>query len=52
MSEEKMTRQEKREKQIAQIQELMEKNGGIVKTSQLYTLGMDYRRIQTFVDYR
>lgn len=51
MSEEKMTRQEKREKQIAQMQELMEQNGGIVKTSQLYTLGMDYRRIQTFVDY-
>ncbi len=51
MSEKKMTRQEKRDKQIAEIQALMEQNGGIVKTSQLYTLGMDYRRIQTFVDY-
>lgn len=50
MGETKMTRQEKRERQIAEIQELMERNGGIVKTSQLYTLGMDYRRIQTFVD--
>jgi len=50
MSEKKMTRQEKRGKQIEEIQALMEQNGGIVKTSQLYTLGMDYRRIQTFVD--
>lgn len=50
MSEKKMTRQEKREKQIEEIQALMEQNGGILKTSQLYTLGMDYRRIQTFVD--
>lgn len=29
---------------------MMEQHGGIVKTSQLYTLGMDYRRIQTFVE--
>lgn len=50
MSEKKMTRQEKKEIQAQQIQLLMEQNGGIVKTSQLYTLGMDYRRIQTFVD--
>lgn len=50
MSEIKMTRQEKKERQIAEIQELMEQNCGIVKTAQLYTLGMDYRRIQTFVE--
>lgn len=50
MSEKKMTRQEKKEKQIEEIRKLMEQNGGILKTSQLYTLGMDYRRIQTFVD--
>lgn len=51
MSEERLSRQEKRDKQIKQIEELMEQNGGIVRTSQLYTLGMDYRRIQSFVDY-
>lgn len=50
MSEKKLSRQEKWEKQTEQIQELMEQNGGIVKTSQLYTLGMDYRRIQSFVE--
>lgn len=50
MSEVKITRREKREKQMEEIYALMEKNGGVVKTSQLYTLGMDYRRIQTFVD--
>lgn len=47
----KVTRQEKRERQVMEIQRLMDENGGVVKTSQLYTLGMDYRRIQTFVDY-
>ncbi len=45
-----MTRQEKRRKQIEQLKNLMEENGGVVKTSQLYTLGIDYRRIQAFVD--
>lgn len=50
MSEKKLSRQEKREKQIEQIQRMMEQNGGILKTAQLYTLGMDYRRIQTFVN--
>lgn len=50
MGETKMTRQEKREKQEEEIQKLIEENGGIVKTAQLYTLGMDYRRIQSFVD--
>lgn len=50
MGDKKMTRKEKREQQILQIQKLMEENGGVVKTSQLYTLGMDYRRIQTFVE--
>lgn len=45
-----LTRQKRREKQADEIRRLMEENGGIVKASQLYTLGMDYRRIQTFVD--
>ena len=50
MSDQKMTRQEKREMQTEQIHALLEQNGGVVKTSQLNALGMDYRRIQTFVD--
>lgn len=50
MNEKKMTRKEKRENQIRQMKDLMDSNGGIAKTSQLYTLGMDYRRIQNFVD--
>ncbi len=45
-----MNRQEKRDSLIGSIQKLMEQNGGIVKTSQLYTLGMDYRKIQSFVE--
>ena len=48
---EKLTREKKKEQQIQQMKLLMEKNGGVVKTSQLYELGMDYRRIQHFVDY-
>lgn len=50
MSEEKLSRQQKREKQAEQIQKLMEENGGIVKAAQLHSIGMDYRRIQTFVE--
>lgn len=50
MDDKKMTRQEKREKQIDKIRVLIEQNGGIVKASQLYTLGLDYRRIQSFVE--
>ena len=50
MSDQKMTRQEKREMQTEQIHALLEQNGGVVKTSQLNALGMDYRRIQTFVE--
>ncbi len=50
MGEEKLNRQEKRDSLIGSIQKLMEQNGGIVKTSQLYTLGMDYRKIQSFVE--
>lgn len=46
-----MTRQEKWEKDEAAICALIEENGGVVKTSQLYTLGIDYRRIQSFVDW-
>lgn len=50
MDGKKMTRKEKRDRQIQQIRELMDRNGGVAKTSQLYALGMDYRRIQSFVD--
>ena len=51
MGEERLTREQKKQKQIEQMKLLMEQNGGVVKTSQLYELGMDYRRIQHFVDY-
>ena len=46
-----MTRQEKWDRDEAAICALVEENGGVVKTSQLYTLGIDYRRIQNFVDW-
>ena len=39
MGDEKLNRQEKRDDLIRKIQVLMEQNSGIVKTSQLYTLG-------------
>lgn len=45
-----MNRQEKRDCQLKKIQELMEQNGGIVKTAQLYTVGLDYRKIRDFVE--
>lgn len=45
-----MTQQEKWDLQEAQIRQLIEENDGVVKTAMLYPLGMDYRRIQAFVD--
>lgn len=46
-----MTREEKWEKDEASIRELIKEHDGVVKTSELYTLGIDYRRIQSFVDW-
>lgn len=41
---------EKRELLLDKVKEFMEKNGGIVKKSQLNELGIDYRRILDFVE--
>lgn len=41
--------QEKKEALIEKLNQEMELNGGIMKTSQLYELSMDYRKIQQFV---
>jgi predicted transcriptional regulator of viral defense system len=46
-----MTRQEKWDRDEAAIRELVKANGGVVKTSDLYTLNIDYRRISSFVDW-
>lgn len=42
-------REEKKEFLMKQIIELLEKNNGLVKTSQLYELNMDFRKIQSLV---
>lgn len=41
--------QEKKEALIERLNQEMKLNGGIMKTSQLYELSMDYRKIQQFV---
>lgn len=46
-----MTREEKWEKDEEAIRALVKEHDGVVKTSELYTLGIDYRRIQSFVDW-
>lgn len=46
-----MTRQEKWEADEAAITDLVKAHDGVVKTSELYTLGIDYRRIQSYVDW-
>ena len=46
-----MTREEKWEKDETAIREFVKQHDGVVKTSELYTLGIDYRRIQRFVDW-
>lgn len=47
---EKMTREEKTEYLLSEIKKKMEQNGGIVKTSQITDLGVDYRRILAWVE--
>lgn len=47
---EKMTRGEKTEYLLSEIKKKMEENGGIVKTSQITALGVDYRRILAWVE--
>ncbi len=47
---EKMTRGEKTEYLLDQIKAKMEQNGGVIKTSQIMELGIDYRRILTWVE--
>ena len=42
--------QKKKDALIELIQEEMKKNGGFMRTAQLYELHMDYRKIQKFVE--
>ena len=46
----KISRKERRERLMQEMDLMMKKNSGITKASELYTLGMDYRKIQSFVD--
>ena len=45
-----LNREEKKIYQQEQILKLIEEEGGLVKTSQITSLGIDYRRILAFVD--
>lgn len=46
-----MTREEKWQTDEQAIRALVKEHDGIVRTAELYTLGIDYRRIQSFVDW-
>lgn len=43
-------REEKKQEQIQQITKWMEEHGGLIKTSQLYEFGVEYRQIQKLVE--
>ncbi|MCR4675100.1 MAG: type IV toxin-antitoxin system AbiEi family antitoxin domain-containing protein [Lachnospiraceae bacterium] len=45
-----MDREEKKEYQLEQILKLIEENHGLIKSSDLKDRGVDFRRIQTFVE--
>ena len=45
-----LSRDEKKQYQLEQINDLVEENGGLVKTSEIEALGVDYRRILKFLD--
>ena len=42
--------QEKKEALIEKLRQEMELHGGVMRTSQLYELSMDYRKIQQLVE--
>ena len=44
------SRDEKKQYQLEQINDLVEKNGGLVRTSEIEALGVDYRRVLHFVE--
>ena len=46
---EKMSREEKTDFLLSEIKKKMDENGGIIKTSQITELGVDYRRILSWV---
>lgn len=46
---EKMSREEKTDYLLSEIKKKMDENGGIIKTSQITELGVDYRRILAWV---
>lgn len=45
-----LSRDEKKQYQLEQINDLVEQNGGLVKTSEIEALGVDYRRVLSFVE--
>ena len=45
-----LSRDEKKQYQLEQIEEIVEKNNGLIKTSEIDELGVDYRRVLKFVD--
>ncbi len=44
------SRDEKKQYQLEQITEKVEESGGLIKTSDIETLGIDYRRVLKFVE--
>ena len=44
------SRDEKKQYQLEQITDLVENNGGLVRTSEIEALGVDYRRVLNFVE--
>ena len=44
------SRDEKKQYQLEQINDLVESRGGLVKTSEIEALGVDYRRVLSFVE--
>ncbi|CBK75543.1 hypothetical protein CIY_30290 [Butyrivibrio fibrisolvens 16/4] len=45
-----LSRDEKKQYQLEQINDLVEQNSGLVKTSEIEALGVDYRRVLSFVE--
>ncbi len=49
-AKEKVSREEKKQQKLNKVYQIIEEKGGVAKTADLYEAGVDYRRLQKFVE--
>ncbi len=49
-AKENVSREEKKQQKLNKVYQIIEEKGGVAKTADLYEAGVDYRRLQKFVE--